>query len=982
MNTYANRGYQGNPEYQPYGMPEEEEDFDLNDEWHEEEFDENVSHASSRAAQTIVDSQRSTRLKKVIGNQQVQKERDIAPRATSPGIKRATNQDFREFSQGEGYEDIQGAYEEDDYLVVGHEIIVEEQEDNDPEQKKDFGSAYDQLVERMHFEQGNNLLLNQDELEKAMEKKELRKHLKQRADHRIKDFQENKRRKMEIIKQENSNKELEECTFKPRMMTKPAARRRNLDEFLEDQRKHEEDKAIKRNILLEQESQVEAGVIYHPEINESSRKMLAKRNQDEQPVYERLYGISKKNKKLDQILNDATSSSNGQSDESHQRYVHGKPQKVEVNNDTFAPKINAKSRDIVRDQPVQELLYNDALRRKDMNELKKQKIIKESAKKKTQINESNIEYLIHRFNKEFEPTFETVAQQGDEGVTEILNYRQLGELLFDMGFLSGSASSESEERILLSSMWTGLGGAQNEGLHKEVIRAFLLAVEGVKITDSVKAPSEEEFGQMKDGEFYPDCSKISKNFKLMYLNRIRHSRDGTKKKLMKIESDAFHENTFQPILSENTRNLANKYRQKIADNYEGGKITVLDILTAQTNKEQWIEETKKELENKEQEECTFHPMTNENFVIKADESIVTTGDKCFDLYQLGQNKKKEKIDKSREEYEFEKNVTECTFQPNLAKNREEEVEKPHYINQRSIQDNLDRMKRAREERDFKKRMTERGFDANANDKDKSPNQPAKKIIKKRPTNYTRPQVKKPVKAISVATTGSRTAKREETKSYGAKQNSKRRTAADRSRVIKPTQSSQRKVNTKPAPKQKEVRVIEHARYSDPEEQDEMDAEQMYRHIEDEEDEIHEKIAYAESPESHQPIEQYIEDANEDPNEDPNEYPAEYQQDYQDHEESPEGEQPEYEGQEGELDNEGEGNPLLFVDVNLGPGRAERIVVYEGDTAEELAEEFTLKHGLDESLKEKLVKLLENQIAGLLGTINEGDEATSNGTDNQ
>jgi len=29
--------------------------------------------------------------------------------------------------------------------------------------------------------------------------------------------------------------------------------------------------------------------------------------------------------------------------------------------------------------------------------------------------------------------------------------------------------------------------------------------------------------------------------------------------------------------------------------------------------------------------------------------------------------------------------------------------------------------------------------------------------------------------------------------------------------------------------------------------------------------------------------------------------------------------------------------LLFVDVNLGPGRAERIVVYEGDTAEQLAE---------------------------------------------
>ena len=44
--------------------------------------------------------------------------------------------------------------------------------------------------------------------------------------------------------------------------------------------------------------------------------------------------------------------------------------------------------------------------------------------------------------------------------------------------------------------------------------------------------------------------------------------------------------------------------------------------------------------------------------------------------------------------------------------------------------------------------------------------------------------------------------------------------------------------------------------------------------------------------------------------------------------------------EEEPDKKEEGNPLLFVDVNLGPGRADRIVVYEGDTAESLAERFS------------------------------------------
>ena len=79
-------------------------------------------------------------------------------------------------------------------------------------------------------------------------------------------------------------------------------------------------------------------------------------------------------------------------------------------------------------------------------------------------------------------------------------------------------------------------------------------------------------------------------------------------------------------------------------------------------------------------------------------------------------------------------------------------------------------------------------------------------------------------------------------------------------------------------------------------------------------------------------------------------------------------------------NEGEdGNPLLFVDVNLGPGRAERIVVYEGDTAEQLADEFTMRHGLDQNLRGRLVGLLQDQIAGLLARI---DEEMSSQSENQ
>ena len=66
----------------------------------------------------------------------------------------------------------------------------------------------------------------------------------------------------------------------------------------------------------------------------------------------------------------------------------------------------------------------------------------------------------------------------------------------------------------------------------------------------------------------------------------------------------------------------------------------------------------------------------------------------------------------------------------------------------------------------------------------------------------------------------------------------------------------------------------------------------------------------------------------------------------------------------ENDPECEDNPLLFVDVNLGPDKAERIVVFEGDTADDLAFRFSQRHDLNEIMTSKLTQLLEAEISGL------------------
>ena len=59
-----------------------------------------------------------------------------------------------------------------------------------------------------------------------------------------------------------------------------------------------------------------------------------------------------------------------------------------------------------------------------------------------------------------------------------------------------------------------------------------------------------------------------------------------------------------------------------------------------------------------------------------------------------------------------------------------------------------------------------------------------------------------------------------------------------------------------------------------------------------------------------------------------------------------------------------------MDINLGGDEQERIVVYEGDTAVQLALNFCQEHNLDEETQEKLQELLEQQLAGVLPNVDE------------
>ena len=65
-----------------------------------------------------------------------------------------------------------------------------------------------------------------------------------------------------------------------------------------------------------------------------------------------------------------------------------------------------------------------------------------------------------------------------------------------------------------------------------------------------------------------------------------------------------------------------------------------------------------------------------------------------------------------------------------------------------------------------------------------------------------------------------------------------------------------------------------------------------------------------------------------------------------------------------------------MDVNLGGDEAERIIVFEGDTAIDLAKRFCIEHNLDDETQEKLEQLLESQMSSVLTKIEEEDVESS------
>ncbi|CAD8185245.1 unnamed protein product [Paramecium octaurelia] len=689
----------------------------------------------------------------------------------------------------------------------------------------------------------------------------------------------------QMLKDYYDQEELRPCSFTPQTLN-DGQEKRSLYQFLFDQQNH----VLKIEQKLEQikinEMERDLQHPYHPKTNDFQFQ-----SRDESiPTYERLYNLNQK------------------------KPTEPKMQQSESTVD-FRPVIQQKSSNIVRNQKVEDILYQDAQRRQQ----KQQEVQdKKNAPKVVTVNvkytSNNSEKIVaQKFIREFETVidwiFDQTGQERPSNVSFSIDYLKLGEILQRLDFLNllqAKDSNEraveyenlrlSEERALLCEIWTVLRGDELGGISKRNLCLFLLTLIGItdfKIKELPSAQNEElpnyqksiqpqqhkivtahqpndkpKLGTIdKDGNIIftiEETKKIQKQFDILYRNRL--GCEELKKTNWK------DENPYKPQILPQSKQLANQYREKLLeetatliDNQlikvnipENGQITHADLLVIQKKAVEYHKEQKKqEILQQQLEKCPFKPqLLNNNEERK---SYSKKQDKHLQLYALAKPAN-QKRDRTTEEIEYEKQLEECTFQPGLqTKTSQQQKQDNHYVN-KDVDKTVQRMKQARQRREEVQGMLERGYKSNKGTQNQQ-QQVQANSQKKDSRSESQNQIKQ------------------------ASQSSRQKSMQSQDSQQMNTFQSQNFHMDESQPKE-EQSIVRTGSQQD------------------------ERI------------------------------------------------------------------PLLFVDVNLGPSKTERIVVYDGDQSCDLAARFAHEHNLDEFMQEKLKELLDYQISGLLTKIDEEEGALS------
>lgn len=249
-------------------------------------------------------------------------------------------------------------------------------------------------------------------------------------------FKEKVRAKVEKMTKDLEESEKKDCPFRPQLLT-TTKNIRKFEEFLKEMKKFDRGKE-KKFIDLRSKNRKESGVNRPPVICKNSEKIMRKSTHP-LPVYQKLYDqgriLKKKPEKKNEIL-------------------------------SFSPTVNPKSHEIKRTLTVDQILYNDALRRNNKRS-NSPSFIKEKF-----ISPSSEQVLTEKFINEFYKTLDFLYPKEKS----LFNFTDFITILCELSFIHNDIDDKfySFEKDLVSKAWSKV---ENDfEASKEKILEFLLAV--------------------------------------------------------------------------------------------------------------------------------------------------------------------------------------------------------------------------------------------------------------------------------------------------------------------------------------------------------------------------------------------------------------------------------------------------------------------------------------------------------------------------
>lgn len=492
-------------------------------------------------------------------------------------------------------------------------------------------------------------------------------------------YRKNVEEKVKRLEEEKLLKEKALCTFQPNTNKRSRSEGpRSSSDFYEEMMRHKKGIDDRVQFMREEAGKAQKSVeesYFRPSLCEKSKALVSAKGEPDLPVHEKLYQAHRLNMQRQLKVS-----------EPHNQSLSLISDATSDTSMPFSPAINAVSRQIVRQKPIEQHLLEDAERRRN----KKEPVNKQSEQRLISTNSQQL--LLKRFKEEIA----TAWEQLDDTKSGLLNYIKTGELLHTLHFISNDPKDKQyeDQRDLIKKMWALLKLEDEGSLERVNFETLAMGVMNfpVKETQGAVDPAKggnfldlRPIGRLENGVLMlnpGDAKRLHRQFKPWYDHRLSSL---TRAAPAKPDANCSH----KPTISRASQRLAASHS---ADRVSLGHHRIEDYLIAEAGKKT---ERQKELQAKaraeEMKECRFAPKTD-HYSAKLlsnldDESekdsltaeylrlLKTASPKprekttaLFNLATLSQQRKKQN-EKTIEEIDLEAQARQCTFMPNLRKTR-------------------------------------------------------------------------------------------------------------------------------------------------------------------------------------------------------------------------------------------------------------------------------------------------------------------------